>query len=145
MLGVAVTNVLPTRELKIDLLRSTNALGKMGVSLLFTLWFFLLGGVLGTLVASPSIGVLGCVLFVLTTGCCMFFIAPIRYLGLMLLHEETKRFMATTPSFCRMKSRSAECAPAGGIAPKRGGTALTVTKSTVFAAVDLQDVQSAGS
>ena len=33
-----LTNVLPTRELKIDLLRSSNALGIMGVSLMITLW-----------------------------------------------------------------------------------------------------------
>ena len=101
-----MTNVLPNRELKIDLLRSTNALGAMGVSLLFTLWFFLLAGILGTLVASPSIGALGCACFVTVLACCMGVIAPIRYLGVMLLHEETKRFMAATPSFVRKEHRA---------------------------------------
>eukprot|EP00325_Prymnesiales_sp_UTEX-LB-985_P014610 CAMPEP_0174759662 /NCGR_PEP_ID=MMETSP1094-20130205/108383_1 /TAXON_ID=156173 /ORGANISM="Chrysochromulina brevifilum, Strain UTEX LB 985" /LENGTH=457 /DNA_ID=CAMNT_0015965599 /DNA_START=208 /DNA_END=1584 /DNA_ORIENTATION=+ len=114
----AVTNVLPTRELKIDLLRTTNALGFMGVSLISTLWFFLLAGILGTLVASPSIGFLGCGLFCVTLVCCCAFIAPIRYIGVMLLHEETKRFISATPSFVRERSRGARV---------RGGTALAKT------------------
>mmetsp|Transcript_19702 Transcript_19702/g.40161 ORF Transcript_19702/g.40161 Transcript_19702/m.40161 type:complete len:423 (-) Transcript_19702:14-1282(-) len=113
-----LTNVLPTRELKIDLLRTTNALGFMGVSLISTLWFFLLAGILGTLVASPSIGFLGCGLFCVTLVCCCAFIAPIRYIGVMLLHEETKRFISATPSFVRERSRGARV---------RGGTALAKT------------------
>ena len=88
-----LTNVLPTRELKIDLLKQTNALGLMGVSLLLTLWFFLLASVCGTLVASPFLGAVGCAVFAGTLASCVYSIAPIRYLSVLLLHEETKRFL----------------------------------------------------
>lgn len=88
-----LTNILPTRELKIDMLRSSNALGIMGVSLMLTLWFFLLSSISGTLVASPDEGVVGCALFAVCLLCCCYFIAPIRYVAVLLLHEEIKRFM----------------------------------------------------
>lgn len=88
-----LTNVLPTRELKIDMLRSSNALGVMGVSLMLTLWSFLLSMLFGTLVPSPTIGAVGSGLVVVCLGCCLWFIAPIRYLSVLLLHEEVKRFL----------------------------------------------------
>ena len=88
-----LTNILPTRELKVDMLRSTNALGVMGVSLMITLWFFLLSTGVGTLVASPKEGFIaaGCVL--LCTLAFVYYVAPIRFMAVLLLHEEVKRFM----------------------------------------------------
>jgi hypothetical protein len=130
-----VTNVLPTRELKIDLLRTTNALGIMGVSLLLTLWSFLLAGITGTLVASPSVGVLGSAFFFVALVSCMGFIAPIRYLGVMLLHEETKRFMGSTPSFLHKKTRTTSAPARQGLGA--GATlAQTVMQAAEAAAAD---------
>jgi len=88
-----LTNILPTRELKVDMLRSSNALGIMGVSLMITLYFFLLSAMFGTLVASPEEGLVGSACFVCCLVACLYFIAPIRYMAVLLLHEEVKRFM----------------------------------------------------
>ena len=88
-----LTNVLPTRELKIDMLRSSNALGTMGVGLMLTLWFFVTSTAVGTLVASPKEGFVGTGLFVVCTMLLMRFVAPLRYLAVLLLHEEVKRFL----------------------------------------------------
>ena len=88
-----LTNVLPTRELKIDMLRSSNALGIMGVGLMLTLWCFILSTAFGTLVASPKEGFVGTGLFAGCTLMCIWFVAPIRYMAVLLLHEEVKRFL----------------------------------------------------
>jgi len=100
-----ITNVLPTIELKLDLLRTTHSLSYLGVSLIITLWFFLLSSIFGTLVASPSIGAVGCGCFGLALVLCMGIIAPVRYVALLLLHEETKRYL-DTKSFVSKKRSS---------------------------------------
>ncbi len=108
-----LTNILPTRELKVDMLRSSNALGIMGVSLMITLWCFLLSAIFGTLVASPREGIVGCSCFVVVLATCCYFIAPIRYMAVLLLHEEVKRFMIDqSGSF--LKQASAEALGSSG-------------------------------
>lgn len=91
----ALTNILPTRELRIDMLRTSNALGRQAISLLLTLWCFLLSCMLLPLAASPTLGFLGLGWFSLIMLACMYFIAPLRYTSVMLLHEEIKRTMAS--------------------------------------------------
>lgn len=89
------------------MLRSSNALGVMGVSLMFTLWTFLLSSGFGTLVASSDQGLVGASLFFLCLLLCAYFIAPIRYLAVLLLHEEVKRFMLDqSGSFLKQASQS---------------------------------------
>ena len=55
--------------------------------------FFLIFGVFGTLCHSPTFGAIGCGFFCITLGASCYFIAPTRYLSVMLLHEEVKRFL----------------------------------------------------
>lgn len=90
---ISLTNVLPSRELKIDFLRGTNALGTLGVSLMVTLWCFLLASITGALVHSHKIGSVGCGLYTVAMLMVMGYIAPTRYLAALLLHEEVKRFL----------------------------------------------------
>ena len=92
----ALTNILPTRELRIDMLRTTNALGKQAVSMLLTLWAFLASCICMPLVASTSIGFLATGWFTLIMCACMWFIAPLRYTAMLMLHEEVKRTMANS-------------------------------------------------
>ena len=54
-----VTNVLPSRESKIAMLRMTNALGYQSVAMMLALWCFILTVTLGTIVASPTMGFIG--------------------------------------------------------------------------------------
>ena len=104
----ALTNILPTRELRIDMLRTSNALGRQAISLLLTLWCFLISCMLMPLAASPTMGFLGLGWFLLIMLACMYFIAPLRYTSVMLLHEEIKRTMADSnrPSSFKAKRRS---------------------------------------
>jgi len=88
-----LTSIMPTRELKLDLLRTTNALGIMSVSLLVTLWCFIFSGVLGVVVASPTFGFLGLGLFAMLFVACLWLIGPIRYTSILLLHTEVRRAM----------------------------------------------------
>jgi len=48
-----ITNALPTRTVKSDMLRTTSALGAMSVSKLLTLWCFLLSCTILPPVVSP--------------------------------------------------------------------------------------------
>jgi len=86
-----LTNILPTRELKIDMLRTTNALGMQGVGTVITLWSFLLANAFSVLIASPTTGPIGLVLFTALLGAVAAFVAPIRFLSVILLHEEVTR------------------------------------------------------
>jgi hypothetical protein len=86
-----LTNILPTRELKIDMLRTTNALGMQAVVTVVTLWAFLTASLLSAIVASPTYGWLGVALFAAMGAAFVMFVAPIRYLSVVLLHEEAQR------------------------------------------------------
>ena len=90
-----LTNILPTREVKIDMLRTTNALGMQAVITQLMLWSFLIANLLCVLVASPTHGWIGVTLFLAMACAYVFFIAPIRYLSVVLLHEEAKRSLAS--------------------------------------------------
>lgn len=83
-----VTNIIPTPQHKVDFLRTTNALGHLGIGILVSLWCFLLSTTAETLTTSPHLGILGCAIMLLLLAACMNFIAPMRYLAVMLLHEE---------------------------------------------------------
>ena len=88
-----LTNILPTRHHKVDFLRTTNALGNLGIGMQISLWFFLLTAITHTLCTSPRLGILGCGIMLLLLAACMNFIAPVRYLAVMLLHEEVVLFL----------------------------------------------------
>jgi len=83
-----LTNVLPTRQHKVDFLRTTNALGFMGSSMLLSVWCFLLSSIAHVLTTNPTLGLLGAGLLLLLLFAFMSCIAPLRYRAAMLLHEE---------------------------------------------------------
>ena len=89
-----LTNILPTRELKIDMLRTTNALGMQAVVTVVMLWAFLLASLSSALVASPTHGWLGAAAFAGMVLAFVTLLAPIRFLSLVLLHEEARRSLA---------------------------------------------------
>lgn len=99
-----LTNVLPTREVKIDMLRTTNALGMQGVVTVVTLWSFLAANFFAVLVASPTNGWTGIVCFAVLLFALMHYVAPIRYLSAILLHEEVKRSLAQRGGSFRKKA-----------------------------------------
>lgn len=99
-----LTNVLPTRELKIDMLRTTNALGMQSVVTVIMLWTFLFANGFLFLVASPANGTIGMVLLIAMCCALALFVAPIRYLSVLLLQEEAKRSLQSRGgSFHRAK------------------------------------------
>lgn len=61
--------------------------------MMLTLWSFVLSSIALPLLASPGWGWMGCGLFFLVMACCMYFIAPLRYISVLMLHEEIKRIM----------------------------------------------------
>jgi len=61
-----ITNVLPSRESKIAMLRMTNALGLQAVGMLLTLWSFFVASAFGVLVASPTIGLMAAIMYART-------------------------------------------------------------------------------
>ena len=83
-----LTNVLPTRQHKVDFLRTTNALGFMGSTMLISLWCFMLSSIAHALTTNPTLGLLGASLLTLLLLAFMFYIAPLRYRAAKLLHEE---------------------------------------------------------
>ena len=60
----------------------------MGSSFMITVWCFLLSSIALALATNPTLGLLGAGLLLVLLVAFMFFIAPLRYCGTMLLHEE---------------------------------------------------------
>ena len=77
-----LTNILPTRQHKVDFLRTTNALGNLGIGVLISLWCFLLSAITHSLITSPHLGILGCTVMMLLLAACMNFIAPVRAIAI---------------------------------------------------------------
>jgi len=88
-----VTNVLPSRESKIAMLRMTNALGFQSVGMLLTLWCFVGSVLTGALIASPTMGFVGVGVWLILLMATMWFVAPVRFVSMILLHEEARRVL----------------------------------------------------
>ena len=112
-----LTNVLPTRYDRVDFLRTTNALGCMGSSMLITLWCFLLSSIVLALTTNPTLGLLGAGLLLVLLFAFMFFIAPLRYCGTMLLHEEVVHVLMK-----REEKRRSRASRASSYASSRAGS-----------------------
>ena len=76
------------------MLRATNALGLQSTAMILTLWTFVLSNTFGTLVASPTIGIIGSLLFIAFFVYFTIYLAPIRYLSAILLQEEVQKTLS---------------------------------------------------
>ena len=112
-----LTNVLPTRHDKVDFLRTTNALGCMGSSMLITMWCFLLSSIFLALTTNPTLGLLGAGILLVLLFAFMFFIAPLRYCGTMLLHEEVVHVLMKREEKRRSRASSYASSRAGSVPP----------------------------
>ena len=75
------------------MLRMTNALGLQGVGMLLTLWSFIVASLFGVVVASPTIGLMAAVTWAICLLAVMVFLAPVRFISMILLHEEIRRVL----------------------------------------------------
>ena len=114
-----LTNLLPTRHDKVDFLRTTNALGCMGSSFMITVWCFLLSSIALALATNPTLGLLGAGLLSVLLFAFMFFIAPLRYCGTMLLHEEVVHVLRNREEKRRSRASSNASSSRSGSAPPR--------------------------
>ena len=114
-----LTNLLPTRHDKVDFLRTTNALGCMGSSFMITVWCFLLSSIALALATNPTLGLLGAGLLLVLLFAFMFFIAPLRYCGTMLLHEEVVHVLRNREEKRRSRASSYASSSRSGSAPPR--------------------------
>ena len=72
----------------IAMLRMTNALGFQAVGMLLTLWCFVVASLFGVIVASPSHGFMAAAMWLVCLLSLMVFAAPVRFISMILLHEE---------------------------------------------------------
>ena len=114
-----LTNLLPTRHDKVDFLRTTNALGCMGSSFMITVWCFLLSSIALALATNPTLGLLGAGLLLVLLFAFMFFIAPLRYCGTMLLHEEVVHVLRNREEKRRSRASSYASSSRSGSGPPR--------------------------
>lgn len=112
-----LTNLLPTRHDKVDFLRTTNALGCMGSSFMITVWCFLLSSIVLALATHPTLGLLGAGLLLVLLFAFVFFIAPLRYCGTMLLHEEVVHVLWNREEKRRSRASSYASSRAGSVPP----------------------------
>ena len=112
-----LTNLLPTRHDKVDFLRTTNALGCMGSSFMITVWCFLLSSIVLALATNPTLGLLGAGLLLVLLFAFVFFIAPLRYCGTMLLHEEVVHVLMKREEKRRSRASSYASSRAGSVPP----------------------------